>query len=105
MAQVSLYGVQYSRLIVELTQGRSDVGISVFIPPTSAQVNISWGKNDVRFNSFIPPPQKKKKKNSGYAPELTACELAAKMSSRNSSFHRRRLHGGNRPHGQKFLDV
>jgi len=37
-------------------------GIWVFIPPKSAQVNSSWGKNDVRtaIQQFYTPPPKKK---------------------------------------------
>ena len=42
-------------------QGRSDGGISVFIPAKSAQVNFYGVKmtSERLFNSFIPPPKKK----------------------------------------------
>jgi len=58
-----------------LKQGRSDRGISGYIPPKSAQVNFLWGKNDIRMaiqqfytpKNFIPPKQ-----ISGYAPGLKA---------------------------------
>jgi len=53
-------------------RGVATGGISVFIPPKSAQLNILWGKNDVRTDiqqfytpqkTFIP-----RKQISGYAP-------------------------------------
>jgi len=57
-------------------------GIWVFIPPKSAQVNSSWGKNDVRtaIQQFYTPPPKKKnyipqKQISGYAHGLGECVL------------------------------
>jgi len=49
-------------------QGRSDGGISGYIPPKSAQVYFLWGKNDIKTaiqqfytlpKNFIPPPKKK----------------------------------------------
>jgi len=55
------------------TRGVATAGICVFIPPKSAQVNILWGKNDVRTaiqqfyipqKTFIHPKQ-----ISGYAPD------------------------------------
>jgi len=50
------------KLSVSIKQGRSDWGwgISVFIPPKSAQVNFLWGKNDVRtdgYSTVLYPPK------------------------------------------------
>jgi len=57
-----------SRWRTPMCQGRSDGGISVFMPPKSAQVNFLWGKNDVRtaIQQFYTPkkllyPRPKKK--------------------------------------------
>jgi len=64
----------YLTYITAEYQGRSDGGISGYIPPKSAQVNFLRGKNDVKTaiqqlytpsKIFIPPKQ-----ISGYAPEL-----------------------------------
>ena len=53
----------YSNQIHIPCRGVATGGISVFIPPKSAQVNFLWGKNDVRtaIQQFYthPPPQKK----------------------------------------------
>jgi len=65
-----LLALLYSRL----TQGRSDGGIWVFIPPKSAQVNFLWGKNDVRTaiqQFYTPQLLYPLKQISGYAPVLT----------------------------------
>ena len=51
-----------------IIRGVSTGGISVFIPPKSAQVNFLWGKNDVRTaiqqfytpKNFYTPPNKNK---------------------------------------------
>ena len=56
-----------------LKQGRSDGGISAFIPPKSAQVNFLWGKNDViaAIQQFYTPKLWHPLKHiSGYAPVL-----------------------------------
>jgi len=61
---------------LDSTQGRSDGGIWVFIPPKSVQVNYGVKMTSERlFNSFIPPQQKKllypPKQISSYAPDST----------------------------------
>jgi len=51
-----------NKIVRERNRGVATGGISVFIPPKSAQVNFSWGKYDVRtaIQQFYTPPQKKK---------------------------------------------
>jgi len=51
---------------VVAVRGVATGGISVFMPPKSAQVNFLWGKNDVRtaIRQFYTP----QKQISGYAP-------------------------------------
>jgi len=56
------------------SQGRSDGGMWVFIPPKSAQVNFLWGKSDVRtaIQQLYTPPKKllyPSKQISAYAQE------------------------------------
>ena len=62
---------QRDALVTIYDRGVATVGISVFIPPKSAQVNFLWGKNDGRTaiqqytpKTFIYTP----KQISGYAP-------------------------------------
>jgi len=70
-------------------QGRSDGGISVFIPPKSAQVNFLWGKNDVRTaiqqfytpQKLIYPP----KQISGYAPDSSIRFWSQKVKTQGQS--------------------
>ena len=61
-AKVSTLSPDKQLSTVPWRQGRSDGGISVFIPPKSAQVNFLWSKNDARtaIQQFYTPPQKKK---------------------------------------------
>jgi len=50
-----------NRAFLELiARGVATGGISVFIPPKSAQVNFLWGKNDVRtaIQQFYTPQKK-----------------------------------------------
>jgi len=69
---------------MEYLQGRSDGGISVYIPPKSVQVNFLCGKNYARMaieQFYTPsPPQKKiiplPKQISGYAPEYLVLAYA-----------------------------
>jgi len=70
------------------SQGRSEGGISVFIPPKSAQVNFLWGKNDVKtaiqqFYTPSSPPQKKKliPQNNFLATPLVLVDLVIQISS------------------------
>ena len=62
VARFTLLYFIYNTQKTHLTRGVATGGISVFIPPKSAQVNFLWGNNDVRTaiqQFYTPlPPQK-----------------------------------------------